>query len=166
MCGGLYACCGLLLCSLLIHRAHFAHGYVTKYLLPPGVPCTLTRACIRCKVCRCRRPSSPGHVFRPFLLHALRLRGRTSFVCGRPVTGAARPDGGPHVRGEFPCQTGARIVCIFLVKGRHQITETLTDWPTARAVNTALSPRHKSKVFSCFFWPEVPDFCRPLRCAV
>nr|CAA28297.1 unnamed protein product [Escherichia coli K-12] len=37
--------------------------------------------------------SSPGHVS-SFLLHALGFGAAPAFVCGRPVTGAARPDGG------------------------------------------------------------------------
>lgn len=62
------------------------------------------------------------------------------------------------MRGEFPCQTGARIVCIFLVN-RHRSLR-LNDWPAVQLHRFIAAPQ--MKVFSCF-WPEVPDFCRSLK---
>lgn len=72
----LYACCGLLLCPA--YPQHFAHGYVDKIPGYPGRAGTLTglHPMQVCRSTRCGFEAAPA------------------FVCGRPVTGAARPDGG------------------------------------------------------------------------
>lgn len=86
----LYACCGLLLCPA--YPQHFAHGYVDKIPGYPGRAGTLT-GLHPMQVCRCRRPSHPV-TFRRSSSTRCGFGAAPAFVCGRPVTGAARPDGG------------------------------------------------------------------------
>ncbi|EEW0765667.1 type-F conjugative transfer system pilin assembly thiol-disulfide isomerase TrbB [Escherichia albertii] len=50
------------------------------------------------------------------------------------------------------------MVCIFLVNRQRLLR--LNDWPAVQSHRFIAAPQ--MKVFSCF-WPEVPDFCRPLK---
>ncbi|EBY1896781.1 hypothetical protein DU164_17435 [Salmonella enterica subsp. enterica serovar Wien] len=85
----LYACCGLL-CPA--YPQHFAHGSVNKIPGYPGRAGTLT-GLHPMQVCRCRRPPHPV-TFRRSSSTRCGFGAAPAFVCGRPVIGAARPDGG------------------------------------------------------------------------
>lgn len=64
----------------------------TKYLVTQAVPGTLI-GWHPMQVCRCRRPPHPV-TFRRSSSTRCGFGAAPAFVCGRPVTGAARPDGG------------------------------------------------------------------------
>ncbi len=75
--------------SLLV--SHFASQTETETTYP-GRAGTLT-GLHPMQVCRCRRPPHPV-TFRRSSSTRCGFGAAPAFVCGRPVTGAARPDGG------------------------------------------------------------------------
>ncbi len=149
----LYACCGLLLCPL--YPQHFAHGYVDKITWLPR-PCRhVNRAGPDASV-SLSPASSPGHVS-SFLLHALRLFGAApAYAVARLRCGAGLMEAACERRIPMPNWCSDR--CTFLVN-RHRSLR-LNDWPAVQSLRFIAAPQ--MKVFSCF-WPEVPDFCRPLK---